>query len=41
MLKFPFHQHNIIQFLTKQTLVLATLRKKPIENIVGKGENAG
>ena len=27
--------------ISTQSLVLTTLRKKPLENIVGKGENAG
>ena len=34
--------HRIVSFIfTKQSQLLTTLRKKPIENIVGKGENAG
>ena len=37
-IQFPIHEHLTI---TKQSLLLSTLRKNPFENIVGKGENAG
>ena len=38
-----FHYHSIFFLLTlsTQSLLLTTLSKKPFENVVGKGENAG
>ena len=32
---------NPLKLFTTQSRLLTTLRKKPFENIVGKGENAG
>ena len=39
---WPFVHTGLIDLLfTAQSRLLTTLRKKPFENIVGKGENAG
>ena len=39
--KITGRKKNLNYLFTTQSRLLTTLRKKPLENIVGKGENAG